>query len=293
MDKNTRQIIKKGNQLMAESSICFCSIIRNGNSALIKNIKKLEVLRSKFKNSQVVVFENDSTDGTKDTLAKWSNEYENVLAICQNFKTNTIPSSEINGFNKYFSNQRISKMANYRNQYLKVLSDLKSHYDYIMIVDLDIEDFSIDGVAHSFGLAEHWDVITANGYSYSPSLKKRYHDTYALTEIGTENMIQTEEVISDNQQKWSFLNFGMPLIPVYSAYGGLAIYKGNVLKNKTYEALQNNDARVEVKCEHFSLHHQIQQENRKIFINPNMTVLYQKVSFTLMKKYLREKLNLF
>lgn len=294
MDKNARQIVQDGYLLMSESSICICSIIRDGNTALLRNIKKIEALRSRFKKSQVVVFENDSTDGTKDTLTKWSKECDNVLAICQNFKTDTIPSQQINGFNKYFSNQRISKMANYRNQYLNALAEMGVNYNYVLIIDLDIENFSIDGIAHSFGLAEHWDVITANGYSYSPSLKKRYHDTYALTELGTENVPQTEETISENQRKWSFLNHGIPLIPVYSAYGGLAIYKYDLLKNKTYKAIQNNDARVEVKCEHFSLHQQIHQEKyRKIFINPNMTVLYQKVSFSLVRKYLKEKLNLF
>jgi hypothetical protein len=287
MNKTKNEIINDGNELMSKSSVAICSIVRNSNKSLIKTIPEIEKLRSKFKESCVIIFENDSIDNTKFTLKKWSENSNNVFVQCENYNQDTIPKKDLNGVNKYFSFDRISKMVIYRNQYLEKLNELNSHYDYLIIIDLDIENFSISGISNSFGMADQWDVVTANGYSYSSSLKKRYHDTYALVEIGKEFESQTEQSIFSNQKKWSFLRPGIPMIPVYSAYGGLAIYRYNLIKNKKYEVLDNFDSRVAVRCEHFSLHKLIHNKgNVRFFINPEMGVFYEKITFSKIKKSL-------
>lgn len=288
MDKET---INKGYDLMSSSSIVICSIVRNSEKALIRNIPNIEKLREKFTESQIIIFENDSEDDTKNILREWSKNKSKVLIRCENYKKMTIPKSDVNGVNRFFSFERISKMSEYRNQYLKSLASLNISFDFVMIIDLDIVGFSLDGIAHSFGLKNHWDVITANGYSYSSSLKRRYHDTYALVELGKENQPQTEKEIFTNQKKWSFLKKNIPLIPVYSAFGGVAIYRYDVIENKRYDIIKNKDRRVEVKCEHFSLNHLIQKKgNKRIFINPNMEVFYERVSLSKIIQYLKNRI---
>lgn len=285
--QNDKIVIANGYKLMSKSTVAICSIVRNSNNGLVKNIPVVEKLRTKFKDSQVIVFENDSTDKTKSTLEHWSKNSTNVFVKCENFGERTIPKNDVDGFNKYFSFYRISKMARYRNQYLELLANMERSFDYVIIIDLDIEKFSINGIAHSFGLAKYWDVITANGYSYSTTFRKRYHDTYALVEIGEESIDQNEKTIFENQQKWSYLEPGGKLEKVYSAFGGLAIYRYEAIINKNYGVTKNNNDRVEVKCEHYYIHHLMQCDgNDKIFINPNMLVFYQKITFTKIKNYI-------
>lgn len=288
---NRNEVIANGFELMSKSSIAICSIVRNADKLLEKNIPHIENLRAKFKKSTVIVFENDSDDNTKSLLNNWSKNFNNVLVECENFNQNTIPKKDLNGVNKFFSIERISKMVEYRNQYLEKLRNLNFNYDYVIVIDIDIENFSLNGIAHSFGLANQWDVVTANGYSYSSSLQRRYHDTYALVEIGNEFEAQTEQIIFNNQKKWSFLRSGTPMIPVYSAYGGLAIYRYQLLKNKKYEVVENLDKRVAIRCEHFALHEQIQNDtNSRIFINPEMEVFYERITFSKVKNLILRKL---
>lgn len=273
-------------------SIAICSIVRNCENKLSKNIILIENLRKYFKNSYVIIYENDSVDNTKNVLLEWQQKSKNINLIFETLNVNTIPDNDSLGYNRYFSKERISKMANYRNKYLIELDNLNLEFDFVIVVDLDVIKIDLNGILNSFKLSQQWDVVTANGYSKSPSLKRRYHDSYALVEIGKENDIQTEKIIKNNQLFWSFLKIGHPLIPVYSAYGGLAIYKYNVLKGIRYGVVLNNDRRVESRVEHFYLHDQIiKKYHAKIFINPNMVIKYQKINFQLILNFFKNLIN--
>ena len=71
--------------------------------------------------------------------------------------------------------------------------------------------------------------------------------------------------------------------------GGLAIYRYDAIKGLEYTepALRNDDDRVEVKCEHFSLYKQmINRGFDRFFINPAMELKYQKLSFSIIKNSL-------
>jgi len=257
------------------------------------NIPIIEKLRSSFIESHVIVFENDSIDGTKQTLEQWRKNYENVNILTNDYNQVTIPTEYSNGINKYYSYHRISRLAEFRNNYLNAMNNLKIISDFVIVLDLDISNLNLNGIAHSFGLADEWDVVCANGYSYSPALRKRYHDTYALIELGKENADQTEASIYQNHTIWSFLKPGLPLIPVYSAFGGLAIYHYNVLKDKKYLILKNRDKRVEVRCEHFSLCQDIRNSGfTRIYINPNMTLCNHVLTWKVIINFIMRRLKL-
>jgi len=287
-----RQITAKGFERMGRSSVIICSIVRDCNRNLKKNIPVIEEIRDCFKSSSVIVFENDSIDGTKDTLSKWKSEYQNVNIYCENYSQQTIPTENSSGVNKYYSEYRISKMTKYRNKYLSILSENSIFKaDFVIVVDLDIGKLNIKGVAHSFGLADQWDVVCANGYFHDVRFRKKYYDSYPLVELGNENDNQTETTIANNRAVWSFLKPGMPLIPVYSAYGGLAIYHFEVIKNRKYGVIKNIDERVEVRCEHFSLCQDIREAGfSRIFINPAMSFTYLRLDWGLIKKFLKKYL---
>lgn len=277
---------KKGKKILAESKIIICSITRDCARNLIKNIKVVNELCDLSKEYFIIVFENDSKDNTKDVLRKWANERDNIyISLIDLNIGNTIPDSESTNSNPYYSKGRIEKMAMYRNQYMDYLDKMNVVGDFIIVVDLDVANINLDGIIHSFGQDREWDAISANGISLSPKISRRYHDTYALVESGFQNISQTEETIKNNQYRFSFLKKGLTLFQVFSAYGGLIIYRYEVVKGLRYIVLPNDDKRVEVRCEHFGLNIQIQNRGyNKFFINPNMIIKYQKLTFRLVYK---------
>ncbi|MTK52797.1 hypothetical protein [Paludibacter sp.] len=281
-----------GKGLAKNYNIAICSIVRDCSTNLKKNIPIIEEIRSYFKSSVVIVFENDSTDDTKETLKGWRQNSSNTYIECVNYKTNTIPNFNQTGVNKYFSSDRISKMVEYRNNYLDKLQHIDFNPDFVMIVDLDVSKIYLEGIFHSFGIVEQWDVVCANGYSLSPKLTKRYHDSYALVELYKESIPQSEISIRENAYKWGFLKKGMPLMPVYSAYGGLAIYRFDAIESLTYRIIQNNNPEVEVRCEHFAFCQDIRNRGfQRIFINPDLKVKYQSVNIHLIVKYIKSYLS--
>ena len=163
--------------------------------------------------------------------------------------------------------------------------------DFVIIIDLDISGFDIDGIANSFGSTTDWDCISANGTSLSSRFRRQYHDAYALIEYDKMNQIQTEQSIKLNRIRYSYLQKGMPLFPVDSAYGGVAIYKWPSVKNIYYSCLLNDDIRVQCKSEHVGLHKTMKENGSgKIYINPAMSVKYRSVSVSFLFKKLWEKI---
>ena len=278
---------------MKKSSVSICSIVRDCDFNLKKNIPRIELLRSFFKELDILVFENDSIDNTKRTLINWERNSDKVHIFTDSFGTYTIPSKKNITGNPYYSISRIEKMASYRNRYMNYLNTRSIERDFILIIDLDISDFDIDGIVHSLGTTIEWDCITANGTSVSSKFKKQYHDSYALIEYGKMNHIQTEQSIKSNRILYSFLESGMPLLIVDSAYGGVAIYKWASIKDIHYSCLRNDDVRVQCKSEHVGLHKIMKEKGyNNIFINPTMRVKYRSVSISFLLRKVKERFNI-
>lgn len=279
--KSFKAEVENGKRKLSTYEIIVCGIVRNCGRNLKRNIPIINQLCDFAKNYHVVMFENDSIDDTKLILQQWSNSRKNIHISTNDYNTVTIPPKSTT-VNRFFSRPRIEKMANYRNQYLEYIDNNNLNADYVIVVDMDVRTIDLNGILHSFGINQQWDALIANGYIYSPSAKfrKRYNDTYALVERGNEDTPQTEESINQNQYRWAFLKKGLPLIPVYSGFGGLAIYKYQAIKNIRYQVLNNNDTRVEVRCEHYSIYKQMAGNGyNNIFINPNMRLKYQPYIF--------------
>jgi hypothetical protein len=281
-----------GKALMKNSSVSICSIVRDCQFNLKKNIPRIERLRLLFKDSEVIVYENDSKDKTLEILKNWESRSYNIHVFSDTFESSTIPLKQTGNENPYFSISRIEKMLFYRNKYMHYLNNNGIKRDYVIVVDLDIANFCIDGIIHSFGTSINWDCISANGISISSNFTKQYHDSYALIEYGKLNFIQTEQSIKLNRIRYSFLKKGMPLLVVDSAYGGLAVYKWYSIKDTYYSYLKNNDFRVQCKSEHVGLHTKMKENGyNNIFINPTMIVKYRSISVPFLLLKLKERLN--
>ena len=70
---------------LSNKRVIICSIVRNAEDGLRKNIPVIDKLCSYFKDYDIVVYENDSKDKTKEILKNWQKqvngqgEYDNIL----------------------------------------------------------------------------------------------------------------------------------------------------------------------------------------------------------------------
>ena len=278
--------------ILKDKSIIICGIVRNAEKGLRRNIPVIQELCSHFGSYKVVIYENDSIDKTKELLAEWlKSDAERIHIIMEDTcSRTTIPSKKESRGNPFFSEKRIKRMATLRNQYLEYIEKKHWEADFLLVVDLDVQYIDLAGVFSSFDSREDWDVVTAFGYSTSPKLRRRYHDTYALTELGKEDVPQTEKEIKDLAYKYGGALKKNDWIEVFSAFGGLAIYKFDKVKGLRYQVIPNNDSQVEVHCEHYSLYKQMAQRGRvKVFINPIMKIKYQRLTFSIIYNSLRRR----
>lgn len=266
---------------LGQSTLIVCSIVRNAQHGLKKNIPVIDALCRLCKDYRIVVYENDSIDNTKSLLLKWKHKDSHRIHILLNqFNVpNTIPSQQEVKGNPFFSRKRIDKMSSLRNQYMEYIDRQKWDADYLLVVDLDVAHLYLENILTSFNLNMEWDAVTAFGYSTSPRFKRRYHDTYALTEYGDTMSPQTEIKIKNLADKFAGLRKKDKCIRVFSAFGGLAIYRYEAVKGLRYYPCENNDKRVEVRCEHYSICSQMAERGyNRIYINPAMSLKYQNVT---------------
>jgi len=277
------------------SSIIICSIVRDAEKGLKQNIPVIKQFIRFFGNYTIIIFENDSRDGTKKVLKEWQSEDPDHIHVYMEdgvFNA-TIPKSGDVSCNPFFSEKRIAKMVYLRNQYLDKIDTLCLFADYLMVVDLDVAKLDLNSILSSFESKVKWDAVTSFGYSLSPRLRSRYHDTYALTELGDEDNPQTENKIKKLADKYGHLKKSDDWIRVFSAFGGLAIYKYDAIKGIRYQLLENDDPRVQVRCEHFSIYKQMKERGYdNIYINPAMVLKYQNLTWKIVFNSIKRKFGL-
>jgi len=272
--------------------ISICGIVKDIDRQILNNIKNIELLRSSFVESEIIIYENNSIDNTKAVIKNWAMQTTNLKIISEDLDLIGENNNSCNIVNPFFSEKRIQKLCNARNKYLDFLNQNNFNSDYILVIDLDIPIINIEGILQSFEIKQNWDCIASNSYFYNKYLKRIYYDTYALIELGQENIPQTEELIFDMQLRFACLKPEMPLFPVYSAFGGICIYRREILFDAKYTCIKNNDSKVEVRCEHVGLNSFLHQKGfNRIFINPKLRFPYKKVfdmnNIKLLLKYLR------
>lgn len=276
-----------------EKTIIVCGIVRDAERGLRHNMPVIERVVEKFRSYNIILFENDSSDSTKEVLNHWQSIIGDRLVIVSEdigMKAVTPIAREVNS-NPFYSYMRINKMAELRNQYMSYIESNSLIADYLMVVDLDVVNISMDGIMSSFEMGVEWDAVTANGYSLSPKLRRRYHDSYALAEYGDEINPQTEGKILRMSEKYASLHPGDDPVRVFSAFGGLAIYRFDAVAGLRYSAIPNDDSRVEVRCEHFSIYKQMAERGyTRTYINPSMQIKYQRLTLKIIINSLKRRL---
>lgn len=283
--------------------VLICGVCKNISAAVPNTIENMEKLGSKFVDYRVIIYENNSTDGTERLLNEWAHRSEKVYFLSETLTQEKLPSTREGG------------IARARNIVLSLVRDLPyTSYKYLIMVDLDfIDPWPIDEIVNSLKTEKDWDCIAANGIRNGS-----YYDRYAFRSCAWP--VGPEFVgcrwWTDLYQNWFSLKEG-DWLPVYSAFGGLAIYKTETIilfsyssevtdslvkfYSMVFEKLgdqnpQINQYRQELNaqglltggdahgwlekritcCEHVTLHASMAlQGHDKFYVNPNMKMLYQ------------------
>lgn len=256
-------------------NVIVCGCTKNSASYIYDHMTRLYSMHDMFQKFHMVVYENDSSDNTRellDTFKKNNPLFEYIS------ETNVI-STIIHKVNI-----RPQIIGHGRNRILDYIENHKETFDYVIMVDLDsiIANFQKKQITHIF---DHdpsiWDGLFANCIG-------KYYDIWALRI--NENIWSDKyhsqlwkapinydcwEMVyhTKDRQKYVYDNQVVipntsALIPVSSAFGGFGIYKYNIIKGCRYNCIRDN----KITCEHVDFHHQIFQKHydAKFFICPKL-----------------------
>ena len=252
--------------MIKENKIAIVSIAKNIELSFSQDFDIVMHSFADFNILKWVIVESNSTDESPEVLQKYSSEHSFV-----HFKTIVDKNPE---------KPRTFHLASARNECLDILkeSNILDEVDYVVVFDLNNLNKSLtrESVKSCFQRLD-WSVVAANqdGPYYDIfALRHQYWNNvdcwqmykYMLIlhpkrfkfiwDAALWNAVYSKMIKIDKKSDW---------IQVDSAFGGIAIYKSNFIRDARYAGLTENGLEV---CEHVSLNKSISQKGGKVFINP-------------------------
>ena len=236
------------NNKMKKYNVIFAGTCRNVESYIKKVIEHIDDCGEKFNSYYLILYENDSTDKTREILEK--NKKSNYFYI---FEDNIKEA------------RRTVRLERGRNLILDKIREINkdNHYQYLIIIDLDNVNRNgtfVKTINNCFD-NEDWDVISANQ-------KKRYYDTYALRYKDLTYDCSAKRPVDGKRCGKIKIKFPPnKRIDVDSAFGGTTIYKLSSIPNHCKYNGKYDDG--DEKCEHVDFNKCIKDSGKKIIIDTN------------------------
>lgn len=217
--------------------ILICGICKDVVFFLPNTIKTIENIGGLFDDYKVIVYENDSTDGTQTMLRQWSDANGNVDITCEKTDRQQLVNEVINSDDNK-NPFRIELIAKARNILLdKIMSDQYDEYSYVIMIDMDFTYLPrADGIIEVFRSKREWDAV----FSYGVGQTNTYWDWYAFRDF---NQPLGPELLGCDwfgPKRWS-LHKNDEWCPVYSAFGGCGIYKRESIRGCRYSSTVTSD----------------------------------------------------
>jgi hypothetical protein len=245
--------VDAGQLRMAATSAVICGLARNVASHLPATIARIERLAAMFRVCGIVVFENDSIDGTSELLADWAATNPAVRIISEQLGQPSICHGT--------SRERTERMAYYRNRCRERVLAEYSDCEFCLVADMDLDGgWSYTGIANTFGF-EAWDFVGSHGLSARQSCAPQsleFMDIFAFRAVGQARHLAQPHPFTYRR--------GEPFVPVWSCFGGLGIYRTECFNVASYEG---DD------CEHVTFHRTLRLRGfDRLYLNPSQIVLY-------------------
>jgi hypothetical protein len=265
---NIMSLVNKGKILAKKRKIVICGLGRNIETNISNIRQKTEFIGEQFEDYKIVCFENDSEDDSRNLLKKWVKENNKVHLL----KCEPDPDCKLKKKKGYelgsLSKNRIDNMIYYREQYMTYVKNNLSDYDYMMVIDFDLDgNQCMDGLFHTIALEDKWDAVFINGkislFGTFGILTAAYD---ALAFVSINDKVSRKSSTYTITKKFIEQNIntnGYKLIPVKSAFNGYGLYKIKSIINCSYNG---NEA-----CEHINLANCMINNGCKLYINPLWT----------------------
>jgi len=246
---NRQENFQQQSNKMKQYNVIFAGCCKNVEPFILDNLNNIENCSKKFNDYAVVIYENDSTDKTREILI--NNKKDNYYYIFEDDIKEPL---------------RTVRLANGRNKILNFVKDLNknNYYDYLVVLDLDNVNSKGKFINSIDSCFEHnedgWDVLTGN--------QSKYYDYWAFRQSPDfDNDYWKDHDIID-LDKWNNISFNEKntLTEVNSAFGGIAIYKLRSIPNHCYYKGLHDDNTTE-KCEHVEFNECIKNSGNKIYVN--------------------------
>lgn len=262
-------LVQKGREFLKNQKIAFVGLARNLEATIEKSIKKLSEVGKSAKDYRIVIFENDSEDNTRAILHDLEQNNTNICLILEdNNRPHFGPVKDI---------ERTEALAEYRNKLNEYVRQNLTEYDFVIVTDLDFIDFSTTGVYNSFGWLERFrneiGGIAGNSYEYKyvtlDTTKSLWnYDSWAFRSSWWAELPDLPSMTYYRMLWFGFwiMPVGLPIMPVNSAFGGMAIYKKEYFVKGVYDGYD---------CEHVCFHAHLKKNisNFQLMLNPSQIML--------------------
>jgi hypothetical protein len=268
----------KGVSRCSKSNVVITGLCRNIIDVLPQTAARLRKTAKLFKEAKILIYENDSDDGTSKALRKEFKRDSNVI-----LKQDTTGHKMYGKTRELERPMYLGKLRQMCNGWIRDINKFFS-VDYIIVIDLDLDGgWSYDGILNSFG-HDHWSAMTANGFEYKEKkieseqgieyleYERLFFDTFAYKKYGSWEVLNSQET-----NKLSFER-GQEPFRVYSNFNGVGIYKYDNMIDCTFGAHQNPDGTVI--NEWSFMHNQMIKNGCDIYLNPSLITLYSPTEYS-------------
>jgi hypothetical protein len=207
-----------------DEKIIICGVCKDVEKTFRNTVMQIECLGSLFADYAVIIYENNSIDNTINLYRSWAEANPKVTFISECVDTLLLPAT------------RTERIARARNIVLEEARKPKySDFPFLIMADLDfLTPWPIDEIVRSIHLPMEWDCISSNGVRYD---NFNYWDRFAFRNIKYPLGPELLNGWWDDLNRTWFCVTGEEFCPVFSAFGGLAIYKTESILKFRYDGV--------------------------------------------------------
>lgn len=214
-----------------QEKVLICGAARNVEHAIPNTIHSIELLGEQFLDYRAIIYENNSKDATSELFQAWADRNPHVI-----FLSEYIEKKELVKELEMRRSNRTESIARARNKVLDVaMQSCYDDYTYIIWADLDFtKPWDVENVVDTILHPEQeWDAVLANG-SYDLFAFRDPEFPIGFELLGDEYWTRLSEIYDRLSLQGAWRR-------VYSAFGGLGIYKRESIRGCRYSGVVTRD----------------------------------------------------
>jgi len=253
-----REHINFGRVEARRQKLAIVSIARNSMPWLKNTLKLVDELAGLWRDCCYYIYENDSTDGTAEALDEFA------IRQWVTVEHDALGNIDARGWDR----ERTERLAKCRARCQQWVKNHAHDANYVMVLDTDPHGgFSVDGVMNSLGhfcemLGDSWQRREPGAMaSHSLFIRREDDGRYGWGSCDAWPAKLNDWEDRRDHAWFHFLNplVGSPPIPMYSAFGGLCLYRRDAYLAGVYDGST---------CEHVPFHRAMRNAGYQLFLNP-------------------------